>query len=1459
MRSSVLAALVPVLAAGLLPGSLWSQDPFEGKNKGKFSILRDAELTVRLDESKRLLAAGKRRAAVEALLAVLRAGPAFVDEADKSSVIRGSFVGGSFVGLRESARLELGKLDAASRDIYQSMVKGELEAPVRDALIRRDEAALSLLASRFPYTDAGERARLAAGDLALERGDFLAALQSFSLFDGPDPDGKILFRKLLCRKLLDLPIRNPNDRLEQEFTGQQYGYSSSFWPAYGGGLDGTRLQGDATRPDSLAWSRPLLGIGNIQYNMHAVTDGRKIFVNTGTVVEGLDLLTGRGWQQRSPLLEHPERQEFERATSSRHILSSALGQGVLVAPLQVPIKTDEGSERISFRGIPIMARLPVRRLFAFDSENGKLLWSHWNPDANGEGASHKIPLDTCGPPTIVGDRIYVPTHKLVGGISYYVSAFDLHTGRLLWKTLLLSSQIEVNMFGNAQWEFSASPLAFADGVIYGCTNLGAAFSLRCDDGSIRWLREYEVTQQPRTRMYVEEREVYWGNNPPIVSDGVCVLTPLDANYAIALDTKTGVLNWRVESYVRRADNLAEIPEVFWMLGSADGYVYFQGHALTRVPIKAKRKGRLLHQEVIIPPVLMGMQHHPDRKFIARGVLTKDRIYLPIDRQGVAVYDHLGKRLRSKHTASGQQEMGSLLIAKDILFSLSCPASNSLQLDAFFSHADLLARARRKTETDPDSPKAWLDLSELLISDPTTRSEALAEAARGFEQVLTLLKREGEKAGPGSRARRGLFKTRLRLALSSYPVDRKAAFQDYQACLELGRQLANENQGEKRLVQLMVELLDRYPEKRVFRKALLDELSQDHGKFRFQSPRLGRVPIALYVILERLSDLPRTRASAPTRLQLLREILLDHGSVVLDGESARTIALERSRGLLERYGREIYAAIEKKARALLEEASDDPARLKQVLEQFPLSDTARFALIHLARSAAQRGDLSTCLDTWDLARTRLEGIPKELPPALAQASRKHGNLALCAAFEALASGQDLPSRHLALEDELPLPPLVELSPSLPLVGASMAASTSLFLPSRMPGFSRGGDPLPLLLHDEQNQLLGFEPGPKGRGFVFERPFIRLHFERDLYYSLEACIQGRILILPDSEKVRAYDLDKGRLLWSQQMQHILASGPLRTGLYAWVTSNGEGEDHSLFLEAREPLTGKRVFKVQLLGVGDYDDIEFREGFFFHLTANPQGTGKRLTLRDGLTGKVNREFDFDGTHLPLLDPSPAGILFTDSELFFMGSPEGSGRYRLYAYDHSGKRLWTSRERRLGARDSYRVLPEQVFLAANFGKAAEEGLAWFLDRKSGKMQRKVRIGFQARLLGRPREPALQDGGPFVMTGRNQQNRLDLYYLDPDPAQSSWVAPMPGASTSSLVQGSPLLGKTYLCLAQRRSHAKGGFVDLRLLDRNGGNPKKAPRRKGIPSSVEIATWNGQLLVHARFDHTWVYADRMGK
>ncbi|MEZ5989159.1 MAG: hypothetical protein R3F30_08560 [Planctomycetota bacterium] len=452
-------------------------DPIRGTNRGRFSVLRDAGLSYRLLAADKLLAEGKHAAALEALVEILRAAPSIVHELPD----------GSFVGLRETARERLRGLDAEGKAAFEALVRGELVGPVRSALYERRPDRLASLAARYPATASGDLARLAAGDGFLEAGNYLSALEAFSLYDGLDPDGRVRFRKLLCRRLLDLPLdpeelagltgpdgRRLEDWLEATLKGRGYGASPDWWPAYGGGLEGNRLASVPLDPYRRAWGTELSGIGSIRNNVHAIADGRRVYVDTGTVVEGINLLTGQGWHFESPIREHPEVREFEMATSYRHILTCALGRDVLVAPLQVPVILDEGAENQQFRGIPIMSRLPVRRLFAFEPETGRRLWSHWEDGMPLPAELADVPLDTCGPPTIIGDRSAKADAPARRRDLLLRLGVRLHTGKPLWKTFVLEladrgqhvRQRPVGVLG-----LPAGPTPTA--AFYGTTNLGA--------------------------------------------------------------------------------------------------------------------------------------------------------------------------------------------------------------------------------------------------------------------------------------------------------------------------------------------------------------------------------------------------------------------------------------------------------------------------------------------------------------------------------------------------------------------------------------------------------------------------------------------------------------------------------------------------------------------------------------------------------------------------------------------------------------------------------------------------------------------------------------------------------------------------------------------------------------------------------------------------------------------------
>ena len=85
-------------------------------------------------------------------------------------------------------------------------------------------------------------------------------------------------------------------------------------------------------------------------------------------------------------------------------------------------------------------------------------------------------------------------------MSYYLSAYNLKNGKPRWRTLICSSQLEVNMFGNARIEYAATPVAMHEGTLYGTTNLGLNYAADAATGRVKWCSTYPVIPLPRTRL-----------------------------------------------------------------------------------------------------------------------------------------------------------------------------------------------------------------------------------------------------------------------------------------------------------------------------------------------------------------------------------------------------------------------------------------------------------------------------------------------------------------------------------------------------------------------------------------------------------------------------------------------------------------------------------------------------------------------------------------------------------------------------------------------------------------------------------------------------------------------------------------------------------------------------------------------------------------------------------------------
>jgi hypothetical protein len=124
--------------------------------------------------------------------------------------------------------------------------------------------------------------------------------------------------------------------------------------------------------------------------------------------------------------------------------------------------------------------------------------------------------------------------------------FDLKEKSLAKVVPLCSNGVELTMFGYEAREPLSSPPASDGENFYLVTNLGTvcAFSLKTE--RLIWMREYsQMRLKAADNYFPEYRVIHWTVRPPLVKDGVLLFTPLDSQYAYAVDACTGALLWQL--------------------------------------------------------------------------------------------------------------------------------------------------------------------------------------------------------------------------------------------------------------------------------------------------------------------------------------------------------------------------------------------------------------------------------------------------------------------------------------------------------------------------------------------------------------------------------------------------------------------------------------------------------------------------------------------------------------------------------------------------------------------------------------------------------------------------------------------------------------------------------------------------------------------------------------------------
>ncbi len=1345
---------------------------------------------------------------------------------------------GRFVGLRLAVVQTLANMAPAAIDAYENLVKREAGAFAERSLLELDAAQLALLAERFPAADIGRRARVRLGDLALERGDghaaaghFLVALDAAPI--GSDEERRLAERLLGAGVLADaraartaqaaktLPACGDDVLAALPVSNDPIGHA-----AVGGGADGRTPMslpaGQPRREGNEEFTAP--GFDRREpglFAMQAVGDLDGLFVNTGREVIAYDpLRRGVAWVSASPLRDaDPDGwatvNQYEDQINHDMVLAGACGGDVVVAALQVPEKGNNVDFQGSFR---ILSKIPQRRLFAFSRSTGKLLWAHYD-EIDGHHTRRFRGHDSCGPPLVVGDTVYAPVFDRSGAIAFAVAAYDLHTGETKWRRLVCSSQQDVNMFGNARYEFASSPLCISDGMLLGASNLGVAFAVEADTGRLRWVTAYPVTQMPRTMLHGQrDRIVYFANNAPIVADRVVCATPLDSQFVLGLDVDTGRVLWRLPAEAQVA---GEEHMVRWLDGVFDDEFLLHGYGA--VAVKA-RPTNLLGESAALRSLVApyDLRERGDGRLSPRAAVTADHIWFA-SASGIRGYDRAGSPA-PQAIAIDRYQPGNLLFVDGAIVSV-----RQRVFDVLFDAAALQDRVEARLRATPDDPAAILRAASLraALLPKNASPEQLAKVQALYQRGLQ------------AATRRGLPPT--------HPV--RLALQRELFSQSLSRAEAALGERDGHALELLLLARDAAPDLDAWVRVQALVLANCGDDTRRQRQELdlleeraaaetihfdGAAPLAVpaFVLWRRALLADTEPATAVAAWQTLIEV---YGDVTLDGQRATIRAQQAIAEAVEKHGAAVYAKIAARADDALAAAGEDPDALRDISNRFPNSAAASLARTRLLDRSVRNGDLAMACDVLGQDLRSGQATPGMLR-RVAVAAQARGNTGLCRAmldrllqFANLASDwpDDQGATYGTVRERL-LPELNATAPQphlglperevarirprstreslrlLPLLEAPEFAR-----PAAVPVYALGGA-----------ELLAFDVDSAD----LAKPIL---FRTQVQFLEHVVLCGTTLIVPDLERVFALDYRSGELRWElPNPQRRLYDGlGVQDGI---LHVSGQATDRAggAELSGIEPLTGTVVF-ARPLPAERMQPVPKPVAGQLLAVGNDAGGIAVIERLDPVTGATIRSTRLTTEKLLQRNQQRADGMLT--RLFAQGLQADAERVyvpidsslsgeapRVSAFDHGGAAVWSWRGEPGRRIEMLALRGDRVVIVET--SEEQPGSVTVCHVATGEVVRRTELALDVQVLNwqrgwlanpAPGSLALVDHEP----GRAGARRVVCVAID--EGRSSFLVPL--GTEDGVVERQPLFGDGFVTFGVRPARS-GAFrlYSLSLTDRSG-------------------------------------------
>jgi outer membrane protein assembly factor BamB/tetratricopeptide (TPR) repeat protein len=822
------------------------------------------------------------------------------------------------------------------------------DVPATEALARIEGSAdysdYLNIADRYFPTSAAARAMDQAAQLALERGDLACALQWIDTLLSSHPDARTrkadwLARAATCRTWLgrEIPQGNPDESKPDDLSAS------------------VTIHGDVlTLGDYLA---------SLKHDAPPATSQPEINSTPAVFAGGEDR---RGMFQTSALPEarlwrftdfgRPSLESifdgYESQVARRDAISRALQSGRLLASVAAAASPSPGvgpwvylSDGASVWAID--PTHPEKAVWRFEITGGATARQGWTAEED------TPPLYTC---MVDNGRVYVALERELnraGSDQPLVSAsllcLDATKGSLIWRNDLkslmsefeetrldgaplrhadklfaiarrrkpfgfeacyllrfnlqtgaLESSVHVGEAATGSYGYHRATLAHAAAsgdLVFVASNLGTVAAVNAFTGRLEWLRKYESR-------YTEAAEGLWPTRmgrparswhyqPVMLWRDSLLVMPLDAEEVFFLDQSDGTERRRLS-----LDNLLT-PEL--ILGIHEDRLYAAGSQIVCYDL-AQRE--IVWQRPI-----------EDGQLFGRGALTTNGILVPTD-QALLCYPRNGGPPRIHRWSN--EDAGNLTVLPDQIICAS-----ALSVSGLMSKNDAFVRLDTRMRDNPTDPQVALAVADLAFST--------SEYERGLRAVNDALARS--KSPPDSPDRKRFFQ-RL-LAFAESVLDQPAP--------------DNPTLRDQTVIQLLT----------LAGPCSSDPLDQVNFRLRLAHAYLrSHQPALAAATYQEILSNPVLRH---VTLKVNHALLPPAGSFDDDAEeqsaAAGLISQRSMNRLIESAGKEIYAPIEKNARASLQRAvSDhDASAVLEVAAAFPNSDAAGMALIAHARWAAEKSE------------------------------------------------------------------------------------------------------------------------------------------------------------------------------------------------------------------------------------------------------------------------------------------------------------------------------------------------------------------------------------------------------------------------------------------------------------------------------------------------------------------------